>query len=182
MSSILADIVRYSAVAKSHKLVLVAIAAYVERYGPRAFPSLTRLAKDTGLTARHVLDCIKALEELGEIRVYRCKTPGRNARNFYALGSCRQVPAYKSQDTHAMAPTPQLQPTSDRVPAQKSTELSSVNVRNPPTGVPILNRENARTQLAPELHAYVLTPEFLTGTLNLTPSSVAYEAALAGVG
>ena len=57
-----------------------------------AFPSLTRIARDTGISRRSVVDTIKHLENLGLItKATRTTTSGDHTSNLYTLLDMQDV-------------------------------------------------------------------------------------------
>jgi hypothetical protein len=147
--------------------VFIALAAYVDAYGPQVFPSLRTLATAADISERHTQRCLHALEQQGYLDINRRKEPGKNARNFYQVLFPWRVPAQKSTDT-----MPEL-------PAQKSTDI-----RCPSKDLKTQDKEREKRsgsadiprQIPPEVLAYPKHIDWVNR--NLTPGSVAYVAAL----
>jgi len=81
--TIMAEVSLSSQAKGSALLVLLKLAFYARDDGTHAFPSMQRLADDTGLSVRHVQRVILALEKGGHIRVFRDKSVRKRPRNFY---------------------------------------------------------------------------------------------------
>lgn len=65
--------------------VYMALLYHADGKTRKAFPSLSRLAKETGMSRRKVVDCIAKLEQLGLIRVQHVtsQTGGHAANHYY---------------------------------------------------------------------------------------------------
>jgi len=62
MPSSVLEVMQNYKIYNASRQVLLALAAYSDQYGPRVFPSLETLARDSGLSKRHVQLCIARLE------------------------------------------------------------------------------------------------------------------------
>src|SRR6266851_5018714 len=65
------------------RLVMISIASHANREGKNAFPSMETIGLETLMSEREVRYCVRALEELGELRVIR--GIGRGKPNNYEL-------------------------------------------------------------------------------------------------
>ena len=65
------------------RLVMIAIASHANREGKNAFPSLDTIAQEARISRREVIYCIQAMEEAGELIVFR--GIGRGNPNHYEL-------------------------------------------------------------------------------------------------
>jgi hypothetical protein len=81
--TMMAEVHAHSQAKGSARSVLLTLAFYARDDGTHAFPSMQRMADDTGLSVRHIQRLILALEEDGHIRVFRDKSVRKRPRNFY---------------------------------------------------------------------------------------------------
>lgn len=67
------------------KFVLLMLANYASNDQGDCYPSLNRLADDTGMVRNTIIDAIKALESMGALAVIRRQQDGVNLPNVYRL-------------------------------------------------------------------------------------------------
>jgi Helix-turn-helix domain len=163
--SIVLEVHQHCKLHGAHRAVFIALAAYVDAYGPPVFPSLRTLAITADISERHAQRCLHALEQQGYLAITRRKEPGKNARNLYTVLFPWRVPAQKSTDTMP------------KLPAQKSTDIRCPwkilkdKEREKRSGSADMPRN-----IPPEVLAYPNTPDLVQR--YLTPGSELYVAAL----
>ena len=166
MPSSVLEVMQNYKIYDASRQVLLALAAYSDQYGPRVFPSLETLARDSGLSKRHVQRCIARLETQHYLQVLRRKAPGKNARNYYVLLYPWRTTAQKSRDTIPDLPAQksrdiQMSPEDLKKTKEREKRSGSVDI---PRNIPpeVLNQPNGPDEVQ----------------RFLTPGSFAYAAAL----
>ncbi len=132
---------QYSNTTGSERLLLLAIASYVNRDG-LAFPGVKRLSRDTRLHPRTVLMKIKALEKAGELRI--AHTHGKVNKYILTLptGAGPATPIRATTDGYPPTPTGGHSPTTPVVasPPEEGRKKVPEEGREPLSSVKTLSR------------------------------------------
>ena len=130
----MSDVFKRSKSKGTARVVLLALANYSDEHG-KCWPSLGRLARDSNVARRNVINAINALEELGEVERAGTKT-SRNGVNVYHI---------KLGGDESVTP-PQLDAASDDsvTPASDDSVIPPVTTPSPkPTINHQLNRHSS---------------------------------------